>query len=96
MDLRSGGLNQAAAFVNGRTLGSTAEAVPDISTSTQLNQITSERDVTLERLSREPFIETDPSWTTRMRIDSAFAAGPNRRITCQAARTPVRKASRTG
>ena len=37
-------------------------------------RFTSERDVTLERLSREPFIETDPSWTTRIRTDSAFAA----------------------
>ncbi|WP_440064398.1 LysR family transcriptional regulator [Streptosporangium sp. OZ121] len=48
--------------------------------------LTSERDVTLERLSREPFIETDPSWTTRIRIDSAFAAaGLSRRITCEVA-----------
>ncbi|MEU4538027.1 LysR family transcriptional regulator [Streptosporangium sp. NPDC023825] len=48
--------------------------------------LTSERDVTLERLSREPFIETDPSWTTRTRIDSAFAAaGLSRRITCEVA-----------
>ncbi|NEC88059.1 LysR family transcriptional regulator [Streptomyces sp. SID12501] len=46
----------------------------------------SEGEVTLERLSREPFVETDPSWTTRMRTDSAFAAaGLHRRITCEVA-----------
>ncbi|MFI8004694.1 LysR family transcriptional regulator [Streptomyces sp. NPDC086010] len=42
--------------------------------------------VTLRRLAREPFVETDPAWTTRRRTDRAFAAaGLNRRVACEVA-----------
>lgn len=44
------------------------------------------KSVTLRRLAREPFVETDPTWTTRHRTDRAFAAaGLTRRIACEVA-----------
>lgn len=40
--------------------------------------------VELARVAGEPFVETDSTWTTRIRIDEAFAAaGLTRRITCE-------------
>lgn len=43
-----------------------------------------EKSVTLDQLAGATFVETDPSWTTRMRTDEAFArAGLTRHITCE-------------
>ncbi|MEV5574072.1 LysR family transcriptional regulator [Spirillospora sp. NPDC052269] len=42
--------------------------------------------VTLQDLANEPFVETDPAWTTRLRTDAAFTeAAVPRRIVCEVA-----------
>ncbi|MFJ1958255.1 LysR family transcriptional regulator [Streptomyces microflavus] len=98
---QAGGAAMARMVANGELDCSLLDPLPDIVTGLKViplaaetlvvacpagHPLSSEREVTLERLSREPFVETDPSWTTRIRSDSAFsAAGLHRRISCEVA-----------
>ncbi|MCP2341851.1 LysR family transcriptional regulator [Actinomadura rupiterrae] len=66
-------------------------AIPLISEEFQVavpsaHPLAGRRALTLQDLADQPFVETDPTWTTRYRTDAAFAeAAVPRRIVCEVA-----------
>ncbi|MEV4254194.1 LysR family transcriptional regulator [Spirillospora sp. NPDC049652] len=66
-------------------------AVPLVSEELQVavpatHRLATRESVTLADLANEPFVETDPAWTTRQRTNAAFAdAAVPRRVVCEVA-----------